>query len=112
MQFLFGSDFDRKSSFLLIVAASVDESINLSCSTEYKDYTYNTKQDIWTLVSLKAPLQEEDESDEKRPPVDVVAVIDISGSMSGGKLALIKKTLEYFLTQCKSFLNLTETLLQ
>ena len=83
----------------------MDDSINLSCSTEYKDYTYNTKQDIWTLVSLKAPLQEEDESDEKKPPVDVVAVIDISGSMSGGKLALIKKTLEYFLTQCKSFFN-------
>ena len=83
----------------------MDDSINLSCSTEYKDYTYNTKQEIWTLVSLKAPLQEEDESDEKRPPVDVVAVIDISGSMSGGKLALIKKTLEYFLTQRKSFFN-------
>ena len=84
----------------------------MSCSTQYKDYKYDEKQDIWTLVSLKAPFNDENETEERRAPVDIVAVIDISGSMFDGKLALIKKTLEFFLTQSKSLFNLIGKFLQ
>jgi len=73
--------------------------IQVSCSTEYKEYTYNEKHDIWTLVSLKAPCQDDDGNEDARAPIDVVAVIDKSGSMSGAKLNLVKKTLEFVLTQ-------------
>lgn len=75
--------------------------IVVSCTSEYKDYTFNEKHDIWSLVTLKAPCQAEDDTDEKRAPVDIVAVIDKSGSMSGTKIKLVKKTLEFILTQCK-----------
>jgi len=75
------------------------ESVQLTCSTEYKDYVYNEKHEIWSLVTLKAPCMVDDEKDEQRPPIDVVLVIDKSGSMAGKKIALIKKSLEFFLTQ-------------
>ena len=78
-----------------------NQDITISCESEYKDYNYNEKVDIWTLVSLKAPRQIEEENEEKRAPIDLVAVIDKSGSMSGEKLELVKKTLEFVLTQCK-----------
>ena len=78
-------------------ATSVNN-ITISSFTEYKDYTFNEKHDICTLVTLKAPFQEEDEN--VRAPIDVVAVIDKSGSMSGQKLRLVKKTLDFLLTQC------------
>jgi len=76
------------------------QDITLTCIPEYSSYKYNEKVDIWSLVSLQAPCQEEDKNDDnKRAPIDLVAVIDKSGSMSGKKLALVKKTLEFVLTQ-------------
>ena len=79
--------------------ATPEADISVSCSTEYKDYSYNAQHDIWTLVSLKAPSHEEKE-DDKRAPIDIVAVLDKSGSMSGEKLKLVKRTMEFVLTQC------------
>lgn len=75
--------------------------ISVSCSTEYPDYVYNEKHDIWALVTLTAPCYEEENADDKRAPMDIVAVIDKSGSMSGAKIKLVKKTLEFILTQLK-----------
>ncbi len=72
--------------------------ITLSCQAEFQKYVYNKAEDIWALVTLKAPCHEDE---NKRAPIDVVAVIDKSGSMSGAKLNLVKKTLEFFITQCK-----------
>ena len=83
-------------------SAPVDQELTLSCESEYKDYKYNEKVDIWSLISLKAPAEPEDENEEKRPPIDLVAVIDKSGSMAGQKLKLVKKTLEFVLTQCEN----------
>lgn len=77
------------------------QDVSISCESEYKDYIYNEKVDIWTLVSLKAPKEVEEDDEDKRAPIDLVAVIDKSGSMQGEKLNLVKKTLEFVLTQCK-----------
>ena len=57
-------------------------------------------------MSLKAPITEENGIGKRRSPVDIVAVIDVSRSMFGEKLALIKKTMKYFLTKSKSLVNL------
>ena len=57
-------------------------------------------------MSLKAPFSDGNETEERRAPVDIVAVIDVSGSMFGEKLALIKKALAFFLTQSKNLFNL------
>jgi len=77
------------------------QDIVLTCSSEYKEYKFDEAFDMWSLITLKAPCQEEDENEEKRPPIDLVAVIDKSGSMEGKKLNLVKTTLEFVLTQLK-----------
>eukprot|EP00565_Helicotheca_tamesis_P008941 CAMPEP_0185723920 /NCGR_PEP_ID=MMETSP1171-20130828/589_1 /TAXON_ID=374046 /ORGANISM="Helicotheca tamensis, Strain CCMP826" /LENGTH=506 /DNA_ID=CAMNT_0028391689 /DNA_START=51 /DNA_END=1571 /DNA_ORIENTATION=+ len=41
------------------------------------------------------------EDDSARAPVDIVVVLDVSGSMSGDKLALCKKTLELLLRELR-----------
>lgn len=82
--------------------ASTSE-IALSCVSEYKDYSFGEKQDFWAIVSLKAPEQAENDEETKnieRAGIDLVAVMDISGSMAGEKLANVKETLEFILTQC------------
>ena len=76
----------------------MDKEISASCESEFKQYPYNKAEDIWALVTLSAPCHEDDKS---RAPIDLVAVIDKSGSMSGLKLHLVKTTLEFMLKQCK-----------
>ena len=71
----------------------------MKCSSEYEDYTYTECHDIWTLVSLTAPCQNKDEEKEEKVPMDIVSVMDKSASMAGEKLQLVKKTLEFVLTQ-------------
>ena len=57
-------------------------------------------------MSLKPTFSDGNETEGRRAPVDIVAVIDVSGSMFGEKLALIKKALAFFLTQSKNLFNL------
>lgn len=84
----------------MAAAEAMATDISVSCTSEYPDYTYNEKHDIWTLVSLTAPCQaEDDEEKEEKVPMDIVAVMDKSGSMAGEKLELVKRTLEFVLTQ-------------
>ena len=79
------------------------ENITVHCQTEYLEYVYNERQDVTAIVTLKAPLLEEDEQEEeKRAPIDLVAVIDKSGSMAGEKLKLVKTTLEFIISQLRS----------
>ena len=53
-----------------------------------------------SLTLQQAPLNES--VDTERPPCDIVAVVDRSGSMSGQKLALVKEALSYLITQLKA----------
>ncbi|CAM4862840.1 unnamed protein product [Rotaria socialis] len=65
----------------------------------------STKQsNIYGMVTLKAPSilsnkATEKELDELRVPVDLVCVVDQSGSMQGQKIALLKETLNYIVDQ-------------
>ena len=77
----------------------VAKDLSISCESEFKEYPYNKEVDIWTLVTVKAPCHELEES---RAPIDIVAVIDKSGSMSGTKLQLVKTTMEFVVGQCMS----------
>merc|ERR1712013_818779 len=80
-------------------AGETTQDIAVKCSSEYEDYTSVDTHDIWSLVSLTAPCRSEDEEKEEKVPMDIVAVMDKSGSMAGAKLELVKKTLEFVLTQ-------------
>jgi Mg-chelatase subunit ChlD len=73
------------------------ERIALSAVAEYVSYPPASQQVCWATTSLKAPFYEP----TSRSPVDIVAVIDKSGSMRGGKLELVKKTLLFVVDQLK-----------
>ncbi|OMJ82995.1 hypothetical protein SteCoe_16209 [Stentor coeruleus] len=63
---------------------------------------YLTPTDIsqeWPCtVLLKAP----ETNETKRSGVDIICVIDVSGSMNGDKIELVQKTLEFMITQMAS----------
>ena len=77
--------------------------ILLTATTEYVSYNPATKQQCWAVTSLKAPFYEPSD----RASVDIVAVIDKSGSMRGQKIALVRETLLFVIDQCKWTLNLS-----
>ena len=62
--------------------ATAEDRISLSATTEYAYYPSTSQQVCWAIASLKAPFYEPTAC----APVDIVAVIDKSGSMRGGKL--------------------------
>ena len=72
------------------------DQITLECSTEYVSYPL-TEQTCWAVTSFKAPFHEP----TSRASVDIVAVIDKSGSMGGEKIKLVRKTLLFVIDQCK-----------
>ena len=76
--------------------------INLSAAAEYESYLAKTAQMCWAVANFKAPLYEP----TSRAPVDIVAVIDKSGSMRGSKIELVKKTLLFVVDQCKFVFSL------
>ena len=78
------------------MASEAQRDITLNVRTELCAYSHATRHDCWALANVKAPLYEP----EARVPVDVVAVIDVSGSMAGEKLNLVKKTLLFVIGQC------------
>ena len=81
--------------------ASITEAPNnltLTVKAELCAYSHTSRHDCWAVANIKAPLYEP----ESRVPIDVVAVIDVSGSMAGEKLNLVKKTLLFVIGQRKS----------
>ena len=74
---------------------AVTERIALTAAAEFACYPPTTEQPCWAVASIKAPFYEP----TSRAPVDIVAVIDKSGSMRGEKLELVKKTLNFVIEQ-------------
>ena len=71
--------------------------ITLSATPEYACYKAESEHNCWAVASFKAPFYEP----TSRAPVDIVAVIDKSGSMRGTKIELVKKTLLFVIDQCE-----------
>lgn len=75
-----------------------EEIISLELKTSYKSLSrkdYETEEsNIPMLVSIKT---EDIESDEFRKGIDLVLVIDVSGSMCGEKIQLVRETLDFVL---------------
>jgi Mg-chelatase subunit ChlD len=63
----------------------------LSATSDRVALAYGTEQEVLAMLSIKAPAAV---SDVSRPPLDLVACIDRSGSMRGQKIVLMKQTLE------------------
>lgn len=76
--------------------------ISLSATTEYACYSPAHQHQCWAVITSKAPFYEA----SSRANVDIVAVIDRSGSMTGHKLIMVKDTLLFVIEQCKLCINL------
>ncbi|CAF3327152.1 unnamed protein product [Rotaria socialis] len=87
--------------------ASLDDTdslplINTVTTLEYLAQSAHEESNIYGLITLQAPsiLQRETNSiAAARVPIDLVCVVDQSGSMSGEKMVLLKKTLIYIVEQ-------------
>lgn len=65
-------------------------SVTLAVAGEFPSYLYSTTENAWSLVTINAPDSDDlPTQGDKRAPVDIVAVLDVSGSMSGAKLKLV-----------------------
>jgi cobalamin biosynthesis protein CobT len=59
--------------------------IKIKTIFEYDQLSFHSEQDLYCLANLTAPTFIQDE-DHKRAPIDILCVIDKSGSMYGKKI--------------------------
>ena len=78
-------------------AAGGTKDLTLTAQAELHAYSHASRHDCWAVTNVKAPLYQR----ESRVPVDIVAVIDQSGSMAGEKMTRVKKTLLFVINQRK-----------
>lgn len=60
-------------------------------------------KDFAVLINLKAPAKSSPNSSSSRAPVDLVTVLDVSGSMAGTKLALLKRAMGFVIQNLGPF---------
>lgn len=77
--------------------------ITASTTLEYEGQTLDQQSNIYGLVTLRAPsaiLPSDNESvASAHVPIDLICVVDQSGSMGRTKMALLKRTLIYIIEQ-------------
>ncbi|CAF3879577.1 unnamed protein product [Rotaria sp. Silwood1] len=81
--------------------------ITTTTTLEFGAQESTKESNIFGMVTLKAPsllskTASEKELDELHVPLDLICVVDQSGSMSGDKIALLKDTLNYIVDQMGS----------
>lgn len=75
--------------------------IVISGHSLYNSYVAGESHQTHGVISLKAHSFDE-EARASRAPVDIIAVIDVSGSMAGEKMLLVQQTLRFLIDQLKS----------
>eukprot|EP00731_Ephydatia_muelleri_P001001 Em0001g1001a len=76
-------------------AAPGAKDLSLTAQAEFSAYAHASRHDCWAVVNIAAPVYKR----ESRVAIDVVAVIDQSGSMAGEKIERVKKTLLFVISQ-------------
>jgi len=71
--------------------------IMLTTTSEYQALSYKENKELFLMSTIHGPSFNQ----ENRALIDVVAVIDVSGSMRGEKLKLVKETLIFLVQQLK-----------
>mmetsp|Transcript_23356 Transcript_23356/g.63326 ORF Transcript_23356/g.63326 Transcript_23356/m.63326 type:complete len:512 (-) Transcript_23356:476-2011(-) len=70
--------------------------ITVSSSAEYEAVAANEEASVLAMASLRAvALANESVDEASKPPTDIVAVVDVSGSMAGSKMETMKQALKF-----------------
>lgn len=72
--------------------------LSVTTRVEYSALPRGSVQDIFGLVSVEAPKRSTDE-ELPRQPMDVVCVLDVSGSMTGSKIRLVQDAMRFVIDQ-------------
>merc|ERR1719343_189233 len=86
--------------------SSAEPTLTVSTRVEYSALAKGSRQDVFGLVTVTAPDASEEEGDGGKPgegaeeegerePMDVVCVLDVSGSMNGEKIQLLKDAVRF-----------------
>merc|ERR1719499_67354 len=79
--------------------AKMDVTLSINGIPEYDSYPYALPCDkFFYMASIKAPYFREDD----RAPIDLVAVVDESGSMSGDRITLVRETIKFIIRNLES----------
>ena len=82
-----------------ILIPKIEKLIKITTKTRYKKIQRTSNiQKIPLLINVKTDINN---ISQKRSGLDLLIIIDISGSMGGKKLKLIKKTLNFIITELK-----------
>merc|ERR1719160_127190 len=75
-----------------------DAALSVSTRVEYSALPRGSVQDIFGLVSIEAP-KKSVEDELPRQPMDIVCVLDVSGSMNGTKIRLVQDAMRFVIEQ-------------
>ncbi len=79
----------------------------VTTTLEYGGQSSDKESNIYGLVTVKAPSivlsSEGEELSSSHIPIDLVCVVDQSGSMRGEKIQLLRKTLSYITDQLNEY---------
>jgi len=77
----------------------MDVTLSIRGIPEYDSYPYAMPcEKFFYMASIKAPYFREDD----RAPIDLVAVVDESGSMSGDRITLVRETIKFIIRNLES----------
>ena len=80
----------------------MSQTLSLSSENEFASLAFNKSADsFFTIASILAPIHESSEMQE-RAGMDIVAVLDRSGSMAGEKMKMLHETVNLMVENLKS----------
>jgi len=79
---------------------SVTGPLSISTRIEYSALPTGQTRDVFGIVTLKAAVPvPKDPAVEKRQPLDIICVLDVSGSMQGDKIRLVQEAVRFVIKE-------------
>jgi len=81
---------------------SGDGPLSLDARVEYSALPRGNAQDVFGLITVKAaavPLPQDGAAEAQRQPMDVICVLDVSGSMQGDKIRQVQDAVRFIIDQ-------------
>eukprot|EP01080_Neovahlkampfia_damariscottae_P011042 gene11042-3748_t len=92
---------EEEEDLLEVSQKNQENIINIKNTFEFNQIPFNEEKDLYFVTNITAPKFQHDDS-HKRSPIDLICVIDKSGSMYGTKIELVKTSLLFVVQQLKS----------